>query len=88
MIHPTAIIHRNVHLGPDVEVEPFCIIGSEHGRLVINGKSIIRSHSIIEGGSEIGPDLETGHHVLIRTGNQIGTNSESALEVHLKVADL
>ncbi len=74
MIHPTAIIHRNVHLGPDVEVEPFCIIGSDHGPLLINGHSIIRSHSIIEGGSEIGPDLETGHHVLIRADNVIGKN--------------
>jgi acetyltransferase-like isoleucine patch superfamily enzyme len=36
--------------------------------------TIIRSHSIIEGGSEIGGGLETGHHVLIRTGNRIGEN--------------
>lgn len=74
MIHPTAIIHPNVHLGSDVEVEPFCIIGSDHGPLWIDGHAVIRSHSIIEGGSIIDPDLETGHHVLIRSGNIIGRN--------------
>jgi acetyltransferase-like isoleucine patch superfamily enzyme len=74
VIHPTAIIHPAAHLGPDVEVEPFCIIGSDHGPLNLNGRAIIRSHSIIEGDSIIGPDLETGHHVLIRAGNRIGRN--------------
>jgi acyl-[acyl carrier protein]--UDP-N-acetylglucosamine O-acyltransferase len=74
MIHPTAIIHRNTHLHPSVEVEAYCIVGSDHGRLFIGEGSVIRSHSIIEGGNEIGPGLETGHHVLIRTGNRIGTN--------------
>ncbi len=74
MIHPTAIIHRNAHVHPSVEVEAFCIVGSEHGSLYIGEGSIIRSHSIIEGGNIIGNGLETGHHVLIRTGNEIGTN--------------
>ena len=74
MIHPTAIVHPNVTWDELPDVEPFCIIGSSHGRLHLTGKAIIRSHSIIEGGNTIGPDLETGHHVLIRTGNEIGTN--------------
>ena len=76
MIHPTAIIHHDVTFGhqPSTEIEPFCIIGSDHGPLHIGGGTIIRSHSIIEGGSNIGAELETGHHVLIRTGNNIGTN--------------
>jgi UDP-N-acetylglucosamine acyltransferase len=74
MIHPTAIIHPNVWIGPEVEIEPFCIIGSDHGRLDLHGRTIIRSHSIIEGGSKIAADLGTGHHVLIRSGNQIGRN--------------
>lgn len=72
MIHPTAIIHPNANL-VRVEVEPFAIIGSDHGPLNLTD-AIIRSHSVIEGGSVIGPGLETGHHVLIRSGNTIGTN--------------
>jgi acyl-[acyl carrier protein]--UDP-N-acetylglucosamine O-acyltransferase len=74
MIHPTAIIHPNTAIHSNVEIGPFCIIGSDHGPLILGKGSIIRSHSIIEGGSTIGAGLETGHHVLIRTDNQIGTN--------------
>ena len=74
MIHPTAIIHPDARLHPSVEVEAFCIIGSDHGSLALGAGSIIRSHSIIEGGNIIGDRLEIGHHVLIRTGNEIGAN--------------
>lgn len=74
MIHPTAIIHRDVSIHPSVEIEPFCIIGSDHGHVDLGPGSIIRSHTIIEGGSSIMPGLETGHHVLIRAGNSIGRN--------------
>ncbi len=74
MIHPTAIIHRDVDIHPSAIIEPYCIIGSDHGPLWLGPGTIIRSHSIIEGHSDIGPGLETGHHVLIRAGNNIGTN--------------
>lgn len=74
MIHPSAIIHRQVNLHPSVEIEPFCIIGSDHGPLRLGPGTVVRSHSIIEGGSDIGAGLETGHHVLIRAGNKIGAN--------------
>ncbi len=74
MIHPTAIIHPDTDLDASVDIEPFCIVGSDHGHLRLGPGTIIRSHSIIEGGNEIGDGLETGHHVLIRTGNEIGTN--------------
>lgn len=90
-VHPTSIIHPNVRLDPSVVVEPFCIIGSDHGPLYLGPGSIVRSHSIIEGGSEIGPGLETGHHVLIRTSNEIGTNlrigTMSRLEGHGVIGD-
>lgn len=74
MIHPTSIIHPDVDLSADTEIGPFCIVGSDHGPLQLGPRTIIRSHSIIEGGSNIGYALETGHHVLIRTGNTIGVN--------------
>lgn len=74
MIHPTSIIHPDVTIDASVEIEPFCIIGSDHGPLRLGPGTIIRSHSIIEGDNEIGDGLETGHHVLIRAGNEIGRN--------------
>lgn len=74
MIHSTVVMHPDVDWHPSVEVEPYCIIGSDHGPLYLGEGTIIRSHSIIEGGNVIGGALETGHHVLIRTGNVIGEN--------------
>lgn len=91
MIHPTAIVHPNVTFHYSVEVEPYCIIGSDHGPLHLKAGTVVRSHSIIEGGNEIGPGLETGHHTLIRTGNEIGTNlrigTMSRLEGGGKIGD-
>lgn len=74
LIHATAIIHPNTDIDPSVIIEPYCIIGSKHGFLRLGPGSIIRSHSIIEGGSTYGDGLETGHNVLLRTGNQAGLN--------------
>jgi carbonic anhydrase/acetyltransferase-like protein (isoleucine patch superfamily) len=74
MIHPTAIIHPDTDIHPSVTIEPYCIVGSDHGHLRLGPGSIIRSHSVIEGGSSIGDGFETGHHVLVRTGNEIGVN--------------
>ena len=74
MIHPTAIVHPSARLHPSVVVEPYCLVGSEHGPLDLGRGCIIRSHSVVEGGSSYGPGLDTGHHVLLRTGNQAGVN--------------
>lgn len=74
MIHPTAIIHPDTDIDPSVVIEPYCIVGSDHGHLRLGPGSIIRSHSIIEGGSTYGDALETGHHVLLRAGNAAGEN--------------
>jgi acetyltransferase-like isoleucine patch superfamily enzyme len=73
-IHGTTIIHPNTQIDPSVVIEPYCIIGSDHGYLELGPDSIIRSHSVIEGGSTYGPGLETGHQVLLRTGNRAGLN--------------
>lgn len=73
-IHPTVIIHPNTDIDPSVVIEPYCIIGSKHGFLRLGPDTVVRSHSIIEGGSSYGPQLETGHGVLLRTGNQAGVN--------------
>jgi UDP-3-O-[3-hydroxymyristoyl] glucosamine N-acyltransferase len=74
MIHPTAIIHTNTSIHHAAEIGPYCIIGSDHGHLRLGPGTIIRSHSVIEGGSTYGDGLETGHHVLLRTGNEVGLN--------------
>lgn len=88
-VHPTAIVAPNVTLR-NCHIGAFCIVGSDHGPLELTGATV-RSHTIIEGGSQIGDDLETGHHVLIRTGNTIGKNlrigSYSSLEGGASIGD-
>lgn len=90
-VHPTAIVHPNATIHETADVGPFCLIGSDHGPLKIGPFSIIRSHTIIEGGSTYGSHLETGHAALLRTGNEAGINlrigSHSRLEGEGEIGD-
>lgn len=61
-----------VQIAPGAIVDPFCILGSDHGPLTIGQGARIRSHTVIEGDVEIGERFQTGHHVLIRHGVRIG----------------
>lgn len=61
-----------VYIGHSPTIEPFCILGSDHGALKIGANAVIRSHTVIEGDVTIGHDFQTGHHVLIRHGVRIG----------------
>lgn len=63
-----------VQIAPGAIVDPFCLLGSEHGPLTIGQGARIRSHTVIEGDVEIGERFQTGHHVLIRHGARIGNN--------------
>ena len=66
-------IHDGVSLGDNVTVGDYCVLGSENGdSLEIGAGSTIRSHTVIYGGSSLGPGLQTGHHVLIREGTRAG----------------
>lgn len=94
MIHRTAVIHSGVEFfhGNDVDIGAFCELGSPDGALLrIGDGALIRSHSIIYGGSEYGPGLETGHWTLLRSGNCVGRNlrigSYSSLEGGANIGD-
>lgn len=91
VIHPTSIVHPDVTLHDSVVIGPYCVIGSDHGPLRLGPGTIVRSHSVIEGGTVIGDRLETGHHALIRTANEIGHNlrlgSYSSIEGHAAIGD-
>ncbi len=76
--------HEDVHVEDDVHIGPYCVLGSDHGPLRIPRGSVIRSHSVIEGGVVLQGPIETGHHVLIRHGSRLGegvrVGSYSSLE--------
>jgi acetyltransferase-like isoleucine patch superfamily enzyme len=94
----TTQIHPNVHLPDDAALGPFVILGEpprgkQPGDLAthIGARAVIRSHTVIYAGNNIGADFQTGHGVLIREENQIGHNvsigSHTILEHHVKIGN-
>lgn len=95
-IHPTAIIYPNVQLPEEIVIGPFCIIGESglddlgNKRITtIQDGAIIRSHSVIYAGNQIGKNFRTGHHVVIRENNEIGDDvsigTQSCVEHHCQL---
>jgi acetyltransferase-like isoleucine patch superfamily enzyme len=96
MISSTAIIHPNVVLGQNCHVEDFCIIGvPPRGRrpgelpTIIGDNAIIRSHTVIYAGNQIGHNFQTGNKVNIREDNQIDDDVSigtlTVIEHHIRI---
>jgi dTDP-4-amino-4,6-dideoxygalactose transaminase/acetyltransferase-like isoleucine patch superfamily enzyme len=76
------VIHPNVRLGKNVVIEDYCIIGYpprgfQPGDLetVIGDNVVIRSHSVIYAGVELGNGVQIGHSVQIREHTSVGDRS-------------
>jgi acetyltransferase-like isoleucine patch superfamily enzyme len=69
-------MNDNVVLGEGTVVEDYVVLGSGFSgrKLFIGEKSLIRSHSVIYAGNEIGRNFNTGHGVLVRENNVIGND--------------
>jgi len=91
-------ILAGVKLGPGAVIEDYCLIGvpprgkSEGECETTIGKSaVIRSHTVIYAGNQIGDNFQTGNKVNIREFNQIGNDVSigtlSVIEHHVKIAD-
>jgi acetyltransferase-like isoleucine patch superfamily enzyme len=72
-------IYPNVHIGENVVIQDWVIIGLppkgvEPGALetVIEDGAVIRSHSVIYAGSRIGEGFQSGHRTIIGLGCDIG----------------
>ncbi len=50
-IHPTSIVSPKAQLGENVEIGPYCIIGDD---VKIASSTVLKSHIVIEGDTEIG----------------------------------
>ena len=91
-------IFPNVHLGRDVQIDDFCIIGRPaRGRapgdeqLSIGDESVVRSHTVLYAGATIGRRFQSGHGVLIREDTVIGDDcsigSGSVIEFAVRIGD-
>jgi acetyltransferase-like isoleucine patch superfamily enzyme len=72
-------IHANVRIGEGAVIGDYVIIGvpprgKKEGELstLIGRNAVIRSHTVIYAGNEIGDGFQTGHGAMIRECNKIG----------------
>ena len=67
MIHPTAIVDKNSKISKNVEIGPYCVIGSD---VEIGSNSKLHSHVSIKGKTKIGKNNEIFPFVSIGTSPQ------------------
>ncbi len=98
MTNNLTVIYQNVHLGEGTDLQLFCEIGvpprgAADGELEthIGDNSVIRSHTVIYAGNQIGRNFQTGHGVLLRELNTIGDHvsvgSHTVIEHHVQIED-
>ncbi|SRR3989338_10951 len=68
--------NKNVDIGNGSSIGEYVILGKQprgkSAKLVIGDNATIREFTVIYGGSVIGKNLQTGHHVVIREDNKLG----------------
>jgi len=78
-IGPFTVVHDNVELGDNCQVDGFCELGyptplADGKPLVIGANAKIRSHSVFYEGCTFGERLMTGHRVTVREHTTAGIN--------------
>jgi acetyltransferase-like isoleucine patch superfamily enzyme len=92
------IIYPGVFLRGEYKLDAFVIIGypqmgKEPGEIEthIGANALIRSHTVIYAGNNIGNNFQTGHHVLIREDNKIGDHvsigTGCTVEHHIRIGN-
>jgi acetyltransferase-like isoleucine patch superfamily enzyme len=75
---PHCIAEGLIEIGEGCDIHPGAIVGYKTGRpiadhrLVLGPGAVVRSGTVIYGGTTIGAGLQTGHNVVIREQNRIG----------------
>ena len=93
-----ARLYPGVNLGENAEIGEFVIVGHPaRGRqpgevaTIIGHNAVIRSHTVIYAGNQIGDSFQTGHGVLVRENNRIGhrvsIGSHSIVEHSVTIGD-
>jgi acetyltransferase-like isoleucine patch superfamily enzyme len=73
------VISPDLQIGEGLVADNTVVLGyvpsrSAHSTLVLGAGARLRSGTVIYAGSNIGSRLETGHHVVLREGNQLGND--------------
>ena len=94
----TSRVFENVSLGENCILEDFCLIGvaprgARDGELPtrIGDGAVIRSHTVIYAGNDIGRNFQTGNKVNVRESNHIGDDVSigtlSVVEHHVRIGN-
>ena len=76
-IGPFTVIGPGVTIGKGSTIEGWCDLGRHGGPdspLGLGENSLVRSHSVLYGGSTFGERLRTGHHVTVLPGVRAGAS--------------
>jgi acetyltransferase-like isoleucine patch superfamily enzyme len=103
VVGPFCVVHANVDVGDGSFVDSHTVLGAPTADFygapdayaappcTIGSGAIIRSHSTIYAGAELGPEFECGHGVTIREGSRIGrgvrVGTRSDLQGELTIGD-
>jgi UDP-3-O-[3-hydroxymyristoyl] glucosamine N-acyltransferase len=71
--HATAVVHPGALLGRDVLLGPYCVIGDA---AVIGDGCRIGAHAVVENGAHIGPGTTLHPHVFVGAGCVLGRDCE------------
>jgi UDP-N-acetylglucosamine acyltransferase len=74
-IHPTALIEDGARVAPDIEVGPYCVIGSS---AVIDAGVALHSHVVVRGNTQIGARSVIHSHVVLGGEAQMRSRKPSA----------
>lgn len=87
------MLNNNVYIADPYELGKYVILGEDDQgkQLIIGAHCVIRSHTVIYAGNNIGDYFSTGHHVMIRENNNIGNHvsigTSAVIEHHVVIKD-
>jgi UDP-3-O-[3-hydroxymyristoyl] glucosamine N-acyltransferase len=70
-IHPSAVIHPSAKLGANAHVGPYVVIGED---VDIGSRAVLLAHAVIYRGVKIGDNFLAHSHAIVREFCQIGSN--------------
>jgi UDP-3-O-[3-hydroxymyristoyl] glucosamine N-acyltransferase len=71
--HATAIVHESASIGANVHLGPYSVVGAN---AVIGDGCCIGSHSVVENGAQLGENTLLHPHVFVGAGCVLGRNCE------------
>ena len=102
-IGPFCVVHDNVTVGAGSILDSHVVLGAPTANFFddpatyearpcrIGARAIVRSHSVVYAGADVGDDFECGHHITIREGSRLGASvrvgTRSDLQGELVVGD-